>query len=484
VSTATVSNVLRGTKAATPRCVARPRRRRRLGYVPNPHAQSLRTGHSRALGVVVPDLTNPFFPALVQAIETTAREPGLRADRHGRRQRRRPRGERRWRCWPPTGSPASSGSRSTGRPHDWPFPIVTVDRPLPCCDAVIADHAQGGALVARHAIELGHRRVGLLSGPLGAAERGPAPRGFLEAAAGRSRWPGSTRCRSRATCPRRRPRACGARLQPVACANDAIAVGALRALRAAGLRVPDDVSVIGFDDVPWAEFVEPALTTVRQPLAALGAARSRCCTPHPRPVRRPPLRDAPGRVGRAPLGRRRPRRGCQPPAAPPRPRTWPRAEARHDRRRRQPEHGPGRPRAALPAAAGETLLGGDYARHPGGKGANQAVAAARAGGAVRDGRPRRPRRLRRRPHAAACARTASTPTAVPRSPTPHRRRLHQRRPGRAELHHRGAGRERPARARGPPPARFEGAQRSCCSSRSRCPPCCGPPGWGGRPAPA
>jgi LacI family transcriptional regulator len=58
----------------------------------------------------------------------------------------------------------------------------------------------------------------------------------------------------------------------IACANDAIAVGALRALRQGGLRVPHDVSLVGFDDVPWAEIIEPALTTVRQPLAELGSA--------------------------------------------------------------------------------------------------------------------------------------------------------------------------------------------------------------------
>jgi LacI family transcriptional regulator len=77
VSTATVSNVLRGTKPATPAVQRRVlAAAAELGYVPNPHAQSLRTGHSRAIGLVVPDLTNPYFPALVQAVETTARALG------------------------------------------------------------------------------------------------------------------------------------------------------------------------------------------------------------------------------------------------------------------------------------------------------------------------------------------------------------------------------------------------------------------------
>ena len=273
VSTATVSNVLRGTKAARPEVVARVRDAAdRLGYVPNPHAQSLRTGHSRALGVLVPDLTNPYFPALVQAIETTARERGfalivMDAGNDPAREE--------------ASLALLAGYRVAGAiwvpvvdrpPADSPFPIVTVDRPLPGCDAVVADHAQGGALVARHAIERGHRCVGLLSGPAALPSAILRRRGFLEAAAGALEvvWEHEVPFSSDL------PAAVAAHLQApdctlLACANDAVAVGALRALRAAGLRVPDDVSLIGFDDVPWAEFVEPALTTVRQPLAALGA---------------------------------------------------------------------------------------------------------------------------------------------------------------------------------------------------------------------
>ena len=273
VSTATVSNVLRGTKATTPEV------RRRvlaaaadLGYVPNPHAQSLRTGHSRALGLVVPDLTNPYFPALVQAIETTARSLGyalivMDAGNDTAREHDSLALLATYRVagvvWVPVDD----------RPTvDWPFPIVTVDRPREGCDAVVADHAQGGALVAAHAIARGHRRVGLLSGPRALPSAAARRTGFLRAAEGALEvaWEQEVPFTSDL------PEAAIARLAApdcslVVCANDAVAVGALRALREAGARVPDDVSVIGFDDVPWAEFVEPALTTVRQPLAALGA---------------------------------------------------------------------------------------------------------------------------------------------------------------------------------------------------------------------
>jgi LacI family transcriptional regulator len=273
VSTATVSNVLRGTKATTPEVQQRVRDAiERLGYLPNPHAQSLRTGHSRTLGVVVPDLTNPFFPALVQAIETTSRAHGYallvmdagndvvrEAESLALMSSYRVAGV----IWVPVGDDPRVA---------WPFPIVTVDRPVAGRDAVVADHAQGGALIARHAIALGHRRIGMLAGPRALPSAALRREGFYAAADSglHVAWEHEVPFSSDL------PAAVRARLrQPdcslVVCANDAVAVGVLRALREAGIGVPDDVSVIGFDDVPWAEFIDPALTTVRQPVAVLGA---------------------------------------------------------------------------------------------------------------------------------------------------------------------------------------------------------------------
>jgi LacI family transcriptional regulator len=273
VSIATVSNVLRGVKATTPEVQRRVRDAiDRLGYTPNPHAQSLRTGHSHTIGVVVPDLTNPYFPALVQAIETTARARGfalivMDANNDARREAESLALMASYRVagviWVPVAEDPAVA---------WPFPIVTVDRPLAGCDAVVADHVQGGVLIARHALALGHRRVGLLSGPRALPSAALRREGFFAVADGAIDvvWEFEVPFSSDL------PAAVVARLQDpecslVVCANDAVAVGVLRVLRAAGLDVPGDVSVIGFDDVPWAEFIEPALTTVRQPLAALGA---------------------------------------------------------------------------------------------------------------------------------------------------------------------------------------------------------------------
>lgn len=273
VSTATASNVLRDVKAVRPEVRERVlASARALGYVPNPHAQSLRTGHTRTLGVVVPDLTNPYFPALVQAIEATARERGyallvMDAGNDAERERASLELMAGYRVagviWVPVDDRA---------PPTWPFALVTVDRALADRDAIVADHAQGGALVARHAVERGHRRVGLVSGPRALPSAAARRAGFLAAATDALEvvWeheaPFTGELGDDLLARLRDP---GVSL--IACANDAQAVAVLRALRAAGLRVPHDVSLIGFDDVPWAEFVDPGLTTVRQPLAALGA---------------------------------------------------------------------------------------------------------------------------------------------------------------------------------------------------------------------
>jgi LacI family transcriptional regulator len=273
VSIATASNVLRGAKATTPEVQRRVRDAiERLGYVPNPHAQSLRTGHSHTIGVVVPDLTNPYFPALVQAIETTARDRGyalivMDANNDVRREAESLALMASYRVagviWVPVAEDPAVA---------WPFPIVTVDRPVAGCDAIVADHVQGGVLIARHAHALGHRRIGLLSGPRALPSAALRREGFFAIADGALHvaWEFEVPFSSDLPAP------VLARLQRpdcslVVCANDAVAVGVLRALRGAGLDVPADVSVIGFDDVPWAEFIEPALTTVRQPLPALGS---------------------------------------------------------------------------------------------------------------------------------------------------------------------------------------------------------------------
>ncbi|MEJ2480387.1 MAG: LacI family DNA-binding transcriptional regulator, partial [Acidihalobacter sp.] len=168
VSTATVSHVLNGTKS-----VADGTRERveaaveALGYRLSQPARTLRTGRHRVLGLLLPDLTNPFFPALAKAVAETARKLGYGL------------------MLSESGSDGQSESQALAaieqrvdgvvwvpeapRPPHLPYrPAVIIDRVGPefgAFDSVSSDHRAGGRLQARLARELGHRRIGLLAGP-------------------------------------------------------------------------------------------------------------------------------------------------------------------------------------------------------------------------------------------------------------------------------------------------------------------------------
>lgn len=275
VSIATASNVLRGTKAASAEVERRVRSAAEaVGYVPHRQARSLRTGRSHTIGVALPDLTNPFFPALVQAIEAAGRAAGyalLLGDANGEEE-----GEREaiellaaYRVdgliWVPVGD-----TRPPGIPAG--LPIVSVDRPLPGCDGVRSDHAAGGRLIAEHLEAMGYGRFGLLSGPTRLPSASERRRGFLEALSASAEvvWEVEVPFHHELPAEARSALTAGG-VDAVVCASDVIAVGALRTLQESGRRVPDELAVVGFDDIAWAELVSPPLTTVRQPLAELGA---------------------------------------------------------------------------------------------------------------------------------------------------------------------------------------------------------------------
>lgn len=271
VSIASASHALNGTKP-----VSDELRRRveaaadRIGYVPHAQARSLRTGRSRTIGVLLPDLGNPFFPALLQAVCAAANDAGygtLVADAgdSGRGERdaldllaaQRVDGV----VWAPRDVP--------GPPPD--LPTVTVDRTAERCDGVASDHRGSGRLLARHLRSAGRRRPVVLHGPSSVPSARERSEGFREV------WDGEVALEAEVPFDHRLPdevrealTAGGLAFDAVACANDAIALGVLRLLHGSGRRVPEDVAVVGVDDIAFAELAEPALTTVRQPLAELG----------------------------------------------------------------------------------------------------------------------------------------------------------------------------------------------------------------------
>jgi LacI family transcriptional regulator len=159
------------------------------------------------------------------------------------------------------------------------YPFVVVDPLLPLGDripSVAVAHESGGDQVMRHLLELGHRRIAAITGPAGwlatdarlrayhgaLAAAGISPEPALEVTAAFQLEPGAAAAAMLLDLPEPPTAIFGF--------NDAIAIGAMRAAYERGLRVPEDLSIVGFDDMEYATMVRPALTTVRQPLAEMG----------------------------------------------------------------------------------------------------------------------------------------------------------------------------------------------------------------------
>jgi LacI family transcriptional regulator len=284
VSTATVSRVLSGVGGA------RPETRDRviaaagdLGYRPSGIARSLKLRTTRTLGLIVTDIENPFFPQLVRAVEDAAQADGYAlllcnaADDPEREASyldllvdRRVDGV--------IIAASSLGARHSVWLADPPLPVVLVnaqasDVALP---SIASDNRSGGRIATEHLLALGHRRIGVLTaGPRNpdASARLAGVRDALEAAgrdpdelviaAGEAAVTGGEG--AMADLLRRHPDLTG-----IVVYNDLMAIGALRAIRAGGRRVPEDVSVVGFDDVQLAAYLEPPLTTIAQATAEMG----------------------------------------------------------------------------------------------------------------------------------------------------------------------------------------------------------------------
>jgi LacI family transcriptional regulator len=286
VSTATVSRVLSGTGAARPATRERVLAAvRDLDYAPSAVARALKRRETRTIGLLVTDIANPFFPQVVRAVEDEAHARGYgvvlgnAADDPERELAyldlllgRRVDGL--------IVASARATARHAARLARVPMPVVLVNSDAAEAAAlpgIATDHRRGAQLGAEHLVGLGHRRIAYVGVPAhlatASAERIAGVHDALVAAGldrndlvvveGDGRVDGAERAIAPLLGRPDRPTG-------VLGFNDLAAIGVLRAARAAGLRVPDDVSVVGFDDIEPASWTDPPLTTVRQPTDALG----------------------------------------------------------------------------------------------------------------------------------------------------------------------------------------------------------------------
>ncbi|GGD32154.1 LacI family DNA-binding transcriptional regulator [Aureimonas glaciei] len=288
VSTATVSRAL-----AAPASVSEELRRRvletveRLGYTPNAAARNLRGGRSQMILVVVPRRANPpFFAEVLRGIDTVLSAAGYSVimgnlDQEGAKERHVVEMMAAGHIDGAiilSGKVPVSGERSM---LDTGLPMVSICAAAEGTHAILTDEGETIVEAARHLVGLGHRDLFYVAGPDGNANErirwAALQQLFAELALGDVRvrrtegnfqFSGGVTAAEAFLALAERPTG-------VVCCNDEMAIGFMKTVQAAGVRVPADVSVVGFDGIEFADFCEPTLTTVCQPRYELGATGAR-----------------------------------------------------------------------------------------------------------------------------------------------------------------------------------------------------------------
>lgn len=286
VSTASVTRYLAGQRIRSEEAVRRAIEE--LGYRPSLVARSLKSGRHQSIGVIVPDISNPFFAALVKGIEREVRPHGLQvilgnSDEDAEREEALVR-ELAQRTDGLIMAPLSENDEIPDLLAQAGHPLVFVDRETssgPDVDRVLVDNTAGIRQAVDHLVGLGHTRIATISGRVDSTPGRMRHEAFLAAMAGHGIDVDPTLVRRgdfREESGRlhmadlwRLPQ----RPTAVVVANNLMTAGALVALGALGVRVPDELSVVGFDDLPLATLLDPPLTVVSRPDVEEGAAAAR-----------------------------------------------------------------------------------------------------------------------------------------------------------------------------------------------------------------
>jgi DNA-binding LacI/PurR family transcriptional regulator len=299
VSRALVSLVMRESPKVSPaRREAVLRAAEELGYAPHAAARRLASRESTVLAVLVSDLHNPYFAEIVDGVDAAAHDHGLEVilGSGGRRATGERRAVENLLSFRPAGLvllspvvPVSVIARAAERGA-----VVAVEREvrLDTVDTVVDDGATGSRLVVDHLVSLGHRHLVHLDGGRG-AQAGTRRRGFVEAARrhGIDPWVvASEHTEEAGAAAMRQVLATGRPFTAVVAANDVNAVGALSVLAESGRRVPEDVSVVGYDNTSLAGLRHIGLTTVNQPCEEMGRLAVRAVLERLRDGRTTPVR--------------------------------------------------------------------------------------------------------------------------------------------------------------------------------------------------
>ena len=304
VSTGTVSRVLNDHPSVTQELRARVSGIiNDLGYTPDPSARSMRSKISRLIGIVIPDLTNPFFSELVQSAEQAAAKHGYNiivmtsfdnaakeADRIRQLTSRKVDG---------IILVPSNGFHTIKLPKG--LPIVFVDRLMPGYSGIAADHRDGARRGVEYLLKLGHHRIGFISGPKHSVPASDRLRGYLDAmeqVEGSDKIAGAPLIAEaafdyesgRSAGNYLLARARNERPTAIFTSSDQQAIGCMRAAHDLGIPIPAALSIVGFDGIPLSSMTTPRLTTVKQPIQKIAVAAVAAL------LRREPTSDADGPV--------------------------------------------------------------------------------------------------------------------------------------------------------------------------------------------
>jgi len=285
VSVATVSRVLNGLSTVDPELARRVRKAaQEINYVPNTTGRALRRQVSDTLAVVVPDIENPFFTAMVRSLESVAMAAGFavmlfNTNEDVVRERRYFEAAVANRVAGIVVAVASEVESNLTPLVNARIPIVAVDRRLRKYEgaSVIVDNRDVGRLAANHLVEQGYRRLGCIAGPSDVSTTEDRYQGFVSALqeldvemdqdllrrADLKAEGGQDAARSLL--------GMAERPDAIFATNGPLTADAYQEIQLHRLRMPDDIAMIGVDDNQWTRMVSPAVSVIRQPVAEIGA---------------------------------------------------------------------------------------------------------------------------------------------------------------------------------------------------------------------
>ena len=257
---------------------------KKLGYTPNAIARGLKTKRTFTLGMLIPDITNPFFAEIARGVEDAANENGFNiilcnSDDKLKKERTYLDILKEKRVDGLILGTAHTRDKSILKLEKNNFPYILVSRNIEGLDknCIIIDDIAGGMMATEYLIKLGHHRIAHISGPLKTRSGLNRLKGYQLAlkkhkieyndelvGEGDFRIKGGYQVMKRFLKLTKPPTA-------IFAANDLLALGAMQAIQKKNFHIPEDFSVIGFNDIELASFVYPPLTTIRQPMQKMGA---------------------------------------------------------------------------------------------------------------------------------------------------------------------------------------------------------------------